>query len=378
MRIGVAFGGKAVEHHHSVTSALYILSKIERDGDDVHALYFAGDGRPARRADAIDTVLRALRETTLFAPGETAPSSPEPRIRGYLEAAYDGSDTFTLGDLGRYDIVFPVFHGQGGEDGLIQGLLEMLDVPYVGCDLLSTVVANDKDLAKRLVRESGVPVARHTCVTAAQWQEDAAASLASLERRIGLPLFVKPASLGSSIGVSRAADRAEARHALDQVFRLCPLAVVEEALDAREFGVGLIGLGEPSASLPLEFGKPDAPFMDHEAKYGPGAVDDDIPARIDDELSGKLRASAAHVWRVLRLTGMARVDFFLCSDGRLLFNEVNTVPGFGRTSVFSRIWHASGVPLNDLVERLIGYGRERQNARRRLQFSLDAHEEVHA
>ncbi|MBN1409281.1 MAG: D-alanine--D-alanine ligase [Spirochaetales bacterium] len=372
-KLALLCGGKAVEHEHAVKSALYILAHINAAKYDVHILYIDREGRLAERKAARAALLTPLKGNwdELFSSEDTIPDDFTDRIRAWVDAPYSDAGVYASGfELllkNHYDVAFPVFHGQAGEDGQIQGLLDCINLPYAGCDLTGTVAGNDKELAKRLVRDIGIPVADFNCIYREDWEKDRESIKTGIAGLPGYPAFVKPAGLGSSIGISRIESPLELDGALDIVFRYNRKAVVEKALNVREFGVGVIGNSSPSASLPLEFGLPEDGFLDYASKYGEESQTDTIPARIPNELQERLQSTAVKAYRALCLSGMARIDLFLSSD-KVLFNEANTVPGFGRYSVFSKIWAASGIPLPDLIDKIVSYGLELHREKQKLNF----------
>jgi D-alanine-D-alanine ligase len=371
LRLALLCGGKAMEHAHSVKSALYILAHLDAAKYDVHILYIRPDGRLSDRETTRAALLSPLEGewNELFSEEDSVPGDFKDRIGAWVDAAYakvtGNAPGFELLEKNGYDIAFPVFHGQKGEDGQIQGLLDLISLPYAGCDLTGTVAGNDKELSKRLVRDHGIRVADFACIGREEWERDRERIRAKITGLPGFPAFVKPTSLGSSIGISKAAIPSELDQALGTAFRYGRYALAEKALSVREFGVGVIGNGAPLASLPLEFSLPAGGFLDYASKYGPDSLTDIIPARVPEKLQKRLQVAALTAYRALRLTGMARIDLFLERDG-VLFNEANTVPGFGRYSVFSKIWAASGIPLPELIDRLVTYGLDLHREKRGL------------
>jgi D-alanine-D-alanine ligase len=270
-------------------------------------------------------------------------------------------------DLRRaVDVFIPVLHGTYGEDGSIQGLLDMAGVAYVGSGVLGSSVGMDKDVAKKLLRAEGIPVVDWLTVRAADAPSEAEVA-AEIEARWGYPVFVKPANMGSSVGVSKVRDRAALGAALAEAFRFDRKVLVERGLRVREVEVAVLGNDAPEASVAGEI-TPTHEFYSYEAKYldehGAGL---EIPARVDDAQMAALRALAVRTFRALELSGMARVDFFIDrDDGALYVNEVNTIPGFTRISMYPKLWDATGVAYPALVDRLIALALERHAARQSL------------
>ncbi|MFL5956779.1 MAG: D-alanine--D-alanine ligase family protein [Solirubrobacterales bacterium] len=318
MRIAVLAGGRSSEHEVSLASAASVRAGLARAGHDVLDVEIARDG-----------TWRAGGETLLVRPGS-----------GLLDA----------------DVVFPVLHGPYGEDGTVQGMLECLDVPYVGAGVLASAVSMDKLVFKQLMAQAGVPQVDHGGVLDVRWRDEREAVLAELEP-LGLPVFVKPVALGSSVGIGKASTPGELAAALDAALAHDPRAIVEAFADGLEVECSVIGDREPVASTPGEIVL-SSEWYDYEAKYTPGGMDLVVPARISDSARERVRELAVEAFRLVDCSGLARVDFFV--DGEeVLVNELNTIPGFTETSVFGRLFEASGIPYEELLERLVGHAIER-------------------
>ena len=266
------------------------------------------------------------------------------------------------GGLLGVDAAFPVLHGPFGEDGTVQGLLELLDVPYVGAGVLASALCMDKVLFKDLLAAASVPQVDYAAVREARWSAEPDAVLAGLER-LGLPVFVKPNRLGSSVGIGKARSTGELRAALDVAFEHDGLAIVEAASAGIEVECSVMGLAEPEVSVPGEIVLAGADWYDYEAKYTPGAMELQVPARLSAAAADELRRLAAETFVRVGGTGLARVDFFVEGD-RVLVNELNTMPGFTQTSVYPKLWEASGVGFPELCDRLLGYAVARFAAER--------------
>jgi D-alanine-D-alanine ligase len=255
-----------------------------------------------------------------------------------------------------------VLHGPFGEDGTVQGLLELLDVPYVGSGVLASALCMDKILAKDVMAAAGLPQVRYVGVEETVFREDSAAALDAV-RSLGLPVFVKPARLGSSVGISKVASEAELDAALETAFGHDGLVIAEAFSPGIEVECSVTGLGDPETSLPAEVILQGADWYDYEAKYAPGGVELAIPARVGDEVVAEVRRLARETFLRAGCAGLARVDFFVEED-RVLVNELNTLPGMTATSGFPKMWEATGVPFPDVCDRLLGYGLERYRAER--------------
>ena len=266
------------------------------------------------------------------------------------------------GGLLGAEVAFPVLHGPFGEDGTIQGLLELLDVPYVGAGVLASSLCMDKVVFKEVLAAAGVPQVGYLAVRETDWQDTPDAVRSSLAA-LGLPLFVKPARLGSSVGISKVVDAEELDGALETAFQHDGLAIVEAFSPGIEVECAVTGNGDPEASLPAEVVLQGADWYDYEAKYAPGGVELEIPARVDDGVIAEVQALARETFLRVGCSGLARVDFFV-EDGRVLVNELNTLPGMTATSGFPKMWEVSGRPFPEVCDRLLALGLERYRAER--------------
>jgi D-alanine-D-alanine ligase len=358
LRVAVLFGGRSAEHEISCLSARSVIDALDPGEVEAIPIGITREGRWHRLSGppALPSETGRMPEVTgdvgssVELAGETASSE--------LVAA-DGSRE-------HVDVVFPVLHGPGGEEGAVQGLLELAAVPYVGSGVLGSALGIHKDVQKRLLRDAGLPVGPYEPVHERDWSDDPWAVEAAA-RALGYPLFVKPATLGSSVGVSRVDREAALAGALEEAFRYAREGLIEKAAEgAREIECSVLGNDDPVASLPGEIITEGHPFYDYEAKYldehGARLV---IPAEVGSGLRAEIQRLAVAAFRAIRCAGMARVDFFLFSDGRLWVNEVNTIPGFTQISMYPKLWEASGLPYPELVRRLIELAIERHRLERR-------------
>ena len=348
-RLAVVFGGRSTEHAISCVSAGSILAAVDRERYDVVAVGITPEGRWVLAPD--DPALLALsgRELPSVKDGQAVALPGDPTV-GALVPLEDGP-----GVLGTVDVVFPVLHGPYGEDGTIQGLLELAGVPYVGSGVLASAAAMDKAVAKKLLAAAGIAVAPAVVVRGARWAEHPR-GVTDEVRALGLPVFVKPARGGSSIGITRVDDLADLGPAVEDALRCDPKVLVEAAVHGREVECGILedADGRPQASVPAEVRLVgDYAFYDFEAKYLDSATELDVPADLPAEVTGRLQAMARTAYDALDCEGLARVDFFVGPDLSLTVNEVNTMPGFTPTSMFPRMWAASGVDYPELVNRLV-------------------------
>jgi D-alanine-D-alanine ligase len=363
-RVVILFGGRSAEHEISLLSARNVFLALDRDRFDPVLVGIDKQGR--WRIEPETTLLNATgdpRHLALAAAGAEVMVPVRPQA---LEPAAPA----TL--LGASDVVFPVLHGTYGEDGTVQGLLELADVAYVGAGHLGSAIGMDKDVTKRLLAQAGIPVVPWRLVRAVDLARAPDATLARASE-LGFPCFVKPANAGSSVGVSKVKSPSALRAALEQAFAFDRKALVEQAVDAREIECAVLGNDHPEASVPGEIvvTHPDG-FYSYDAKY----VDEQgaswrIPADLPPSVAARVRELSVEAFRTLELAGMARVDFFLDRrTGDLFLNEVNTIPGFTAISMYPKMWEATGVPVRQLVSRLLELAMERRGERRALKTTV--------
>lgn len=348
-RLAVVFGGRSTEHAISCISAGSILAAVDRERYDVVAVGITPEGRWVLVPDDPALLSISGRELPSVKDGQAVALPGDPTAGG-LVPLEDGPAV-----LGQVDVVFPVLHGPYGEDGTLQGLLELAGVPYVGSGVLASAAAMDKTVARVLLSAAGIAVTPAVAVRAARWAADPRAVTEQV-RALGLPVFVKPARGGSSIGISKVTDLADLPRAVEDALRCDPKVLVEAAVVGREVECGILEdeHGRPQASLPAEIRVVgDYEFYDFEAKYLDAATELDVPADLPDHVTAELQALARLAYDALDCEGLARVDFFVGADGTLTVNEVNTMPGFTPTSMFPRMWAASGLDYPALVDRLV-------------------------
>jgi D-alanine-D-alanine ligase len=341
--VALIFGGRSAEHEISLISASAVHKNLDRGKFDVLSIYITRDGL-WKSVEAPSTDIKTLEHGPAFSflPWKGAPPVPGPAA----------------------DIYFPVLHGPFGEDGTIQGLLEMADVPYVGAGVTGSALGMDKVLAKSVLRDQGLPVVPFLVVREAEWAKDAAAIERRVRRGLPLPLFVKPSNLGSSVGITKVTERAGLAAALALAFRYDATALVEKGITGRELELSVLGNDEPEASLPGEV-IPFREFYDYNDKYIDGKTRFGIPAVLPPKVQARVQALGVAAFKTLAASGMARVDFFLeKGTNRLYINEINTIPGFTEISMYPKLWAASGLPFPKLLERLVDLGFERHRGRK--------------
>jgi len=347
VRVGIVYGGRSVEHEVSIASATSILQALDPARYEVALVAISKDGRWHLGGPGMlpEEVVRADEVQLPAVPGERT-----------LVSARDGRPAAQL------DVVFPIVHGTGGEDGSLQGFLELAGVPYVGAGVLGSALQMDKEVTKRLLAAAGLPVVPGVCVRRSDVLRDADTLARTALEAIGLPAFVKPACLGSSVGISRVAHAGELAAALREAARYDAKILVERAVDAREIEVAVLGNESPEASVPGEI-VPHAEFYDYEAKYVEEGTELRVPAPLEEAQAMRIRELAVQAFRVLEGAGIARVDFFLEREtGALFLNEVNSLPGFTEVSMYPRLWQASGLSYPALLDRLIELALERHRA----------------
>ena len=344
LRVMVVFGGRSGEHEVSLASARAIIETLKDNGRyEVHPVGITKEGRWLSSGDP-------MRE---LEPGDV---SNEPDKPGLPAPISDKLPT----NLGQVDIVFPVLHGPYGEDGTIQGMLELADVPYVGSGVLGSAASMDKVTMKKIFAYHGLPQVGWLGLTRNEWRGDRKTWTRRVEKDLGYPCFVKPSNLGSSVGISKAGDAAELEEALDIAAGLDRRIIVEAAADAREIEVSVLGNEDPKVSVPGEILVDSKDFYDYEAKYTEGGSRVMAPANIPGGTAMEIQNIARVAFGAVDAAGMARIDFFLENGtGRVLLNEINTIPGFTPTSVYARLWDASGLRYDQLLDHLIDLALER-------------------
>ncbi len=358
IRVAILFGGKSAEHEVSLQSARNVINAIDRDKYEIILIGIDHDGR------------WHLNEASQFLLAEDDPAKIQLKSGIGKLALVPGEDSrqvVNVADfksIGPIDIVFPLLHGPFGEDGTIQGLLKLADIPFVGSGVMASAAAMDKDIMKRLFAQAGLPQAGFIT---ARYHERSNLTFRSVKAQLGIPCFIKPANLGSSVGISKVHNEAEFLPAVERAFTYDNKIVIEENIIGREIECAVLGNDEAAASVPAEIIAAHE-FYDYEAKYiDASGARFEIPAPINEQLQKEIRELAVKAFNVLGCAGMARVDFFLRGEKEILINEVNTIPGFTRISMYPKMWEASGIPYRELIDRLIRLGLEkyRQDARPR-------------
>jgi D-alanine-D-alanine ligase len=362
LRVAILFGGKSAEHEISLISARNIVEAIDKNkyeiisiGIDQQGRWFVDDGaRLLCGSDRAKVEFEGRKNSAAVLPGATQ----TPMIRVVPRRA-----------LGEVDVVFPVLHGPFGEDGTVQGLLKLANLPFVGAGVLGSAVGMDKDVMKRLLRDAKIPVPKFLAFDRGAARQ---IDFANLKRNLGLPLFVKPANLGSSVGISKVGNLEQFIRATKEAFRYDNKILIEESIRGRELECSVLGNENPIVSVPgeiitrHEFYSYDAKYLDEK---GARLV---IPAKLPKRIAKQVQQMAVRTFKTLCCEGMARVDFFLRNDQELLVNEINTIPGFTKISMYPKLWEASGIPYGELIDRLIQLALERFDRQKNLLASLPA------
>ncbi|HEV8602512.1 MAG TPA: D-alanine--D-alanine ligase family protein [Gaiellaceae bacterium] len=336
IRVAVLMGGRSSEHQISLASARSVLEALDPARYETVTVEIGRDGRWELGSGAGMALERDGRSAAETLPVPTA---------------------HVPGTLAEVDVVFPVLHGPFGEDGTVQGLLELADVPYVGAGVAASALCMDKDLFKSVLRDHGIPVTRSVTLREPTGHENP----------FGFPVFVKPARLGSSVGITKARSEEELRKGIELAFRHDEKVLVEEFVDGVEVECSVLGNEQPIASIPGEI-VANADWYDYSAKYDEGGMDLVIPPRVPKEAIDRVQELSVQAFRVTECEGMGRADCFVRKDGEVLVNELNTIPGFTATSVYAKLFEASGVPYEELLERLVKLALERHERRSRLRY----------
>ncbi len=359
LRVGVLFGGRSGEHEVSLASAAAVIRGLDPEKYEVVPIGISKDGRWLAGSSAQKLLPEVLKT------GQRVVLPADPNAAALLPMEEGRS-----GGL-RVDVVFPVLHGTFGEDGTVQGLLELAGLPYVGAGVIGSAVGMDKDMQKRLFAHAGLPVADFVAVPRAEWENARARVQREMEKRFRFPLFVKPATLGSSVGMTKAHNRAELPGAMDLAAEFAQKIIVERAIHGREIEVSVLGNDDPRASLPGEI-IPHREYYDYAAKYLEEGTKLIIPAKLTRAQVRRFQEYAVRAFRAIECLGMARVDFFLeRRTGRAYLNEVNTIPGFTSISMYPKLWEASGLGFRELLDKLIELALQQQRQKARTKYSIE-------
>src|SRR5438067_7394815 len=366
IRIGLVFGGRSGEHEVSIASAASVMANLDRDKYEIIPLGITKAGswllgtEPAKLLAAEQNVEQGTEDGSLEQT-RAVTLTGDPSLRRLIPV--QGNEQ--LGDNGGLDVIFPVLHGPYGEDGTLQGLLEMANVPYVGCGVLGSALGMDKEKMKLVFLAVGLPVADYLAYRRNEWERSPETIMDAVEQRLGYPCFVKPVNLGSSVGVNKAHNREELEHAIRVAAEYDRKILIERSINCRELECAVLGNDEPIASVVGEVIASNE-FYDYRAKYLDGKSQVIIPADIPQNTAEEVRRQSIQAFLALDLSGLARADFFLEKEtGKVYINEVNTMPGFTSISMYPKLWEASGLSYSELLDRLIELAIERHEDRQR-------------
>lgn len=363
IRVGLIFGGKTGEHEVSLASAQSVLRALDAEKYDAVLIGITKEGRWLTGGNPLQQLVRATESPLLKARNEAVQNATNETSAIVTREAAEITAANALNET--VDVVFPLIHGPNGEDGTIQGLLELADLPYVGANVAASAVGMDKALMKALFRNAGLPVADYLVVMRHKWEHDPEETIHDIETIIKYPCFVKPANLGSSVGISKAHNWDELTQALTTAAQYDRKILVERAIVGRELECSVLGNDAPLASLPGEV-IPEREFYDYEAKYADERTKLIVPADLTGEQTRSIQDLAVRAFQAIDCSGMARVDFFMdARDGKILVNEINTIPGFTNVSMYPKMWEASGVSYSQLIDRLIQLALERHADKKR-------------
>lgn len=365
IRIGLIFGGRSGEHEVSLASAASVMENINPDKYEVVPIAINKAGSWQMGITPKQALAAAQESTPQIASEQTQTTAVTLTGDPTLGRLIPIDSREQLADNGQIDVILPVLHGTYGEDGALQGLLEMANVPYVGCGVLGSALGMDKEKMKMVFQTVGLPIVDSITYRRNVWEREPEQVLKTIEDRIGYPCFVKPVNLGSSVGISKATNREELAEAMRVAAEYDRKIIIEHGVNCRELETAVLGNDEPLVSVVGEIVTGGA-FYDYDSKYVTGTSKTFIPAEISPETSNEIRRQALLAFEALDLSGLARVDFFLDKDnGQVYINEVNTLPGFTNISMYSKLWAASGVSYPELIDRLIELAIERHGDRQR-------------
>lgn len=375
IKLRLLFGGKSGEHEVSKQTAVSVMKAIDQNKYDVYPVYIGKDGKwhslPKLKGEP-EQILQLAEDASTGKAGEQvdSPSSPLPA----LFAEHGNSVSHDSADNGKdqkIEVVFPLLHGPNGEDGTVQGLLELADLPYVGAGVAASAVGMDKVMMKKIFAYHGLPQVDFVHYTRNLWKESPEDILDEIEKKIGYPCFVKPVNLGSSVGISKSRNRDELREAIALALEFDKKVIVEAFADAREIEVSVLGNDDPIVSVAGEI-VPSSEFYDYRAKYQDENTSLIIPADIDEKTYDTIKEMALDAFRAIDGSGLSRVDFFVTrKDGRVLINEINTMPGFTPVSMYPLLWQHSGISYQELIDRLIELALERHREKQQNRVTMD-------
>jgi len=354
-KIGLLYGGKSAEHEVSLQTAMAVIKALNVEEFDIYPIHISKDGAWNKGPQLTGPVENVLE--LVFSNNDALPSL------AIVPALFKEEE-------GAFDVIFPLLHGPNGEDGTVQGLLELLNLPYVGNGVLASSAGMDKVIMKNIFAQAGLPQVGYVWFIRSEWENERENAYLKVENELGYPCFVKPANLGSSVGISKCTNRPELEAAFVEAFQFDRKIIVEEGIVAREIEAGVLGNDHPECSVAGEI-IPKKDFYDYKAKYEDGDTALIIPADITSEEYEELSDMAIRAFKALDCSGLVRADFFLTKEGKLFINEVNTMPGFTPFSMFPLLWKHTGVEYPQLIERLVNLAIKRHNEKQQIKYTVD-------
>lgn len=353
-RLGLVYGGKSAEHEVSLSTARAVIQAIDFTRYQVIPVYITYEGE-WRKGQPLEGPIETIEELRLKGSGESKPDS----IHDFLN-----------GGAGLPDVIFPLLHGTNGEDGTVQGFFEVMNIPYVGNGVLASSAGMDKVSMKQLFAQVGLKQVPYVHFIRSGWKQAQEQLIEQMEKELGYPMYVKPANLGSSVGITKATDRASLIEAVDFALKFDRRIIVEQGVTAREIELGVKGNDDAKCSVPGEI-KPVTDFYDYDAKYKDGNTELIIPAVVSPKVAKEMEDMAIRAYKVLDCSGLVRADFFVTVDDEVLINEVNTMPGFTPVSMFPLLWQNSGTTYSKLIDELIELALERHAEKSKIQYTMD-------
>lgn len=356
-KLGLLYGGKSAEHKVSLQTALAVTKALNLEKFEIYPIYINVEGQ-WMKGPQLTSPVENIGQLEFSQAGELSSAALTPTLFQAVQQ-----------ENSQLDVIFPLLHGPNGEDGTVQGLLELLNLPYVGNGVLASAAGMDKVLMKNIFAQADLAQVNYVSFIKSEWKKDQKAACAKVEEELGYPCFVKPANLGSSVGISKCRNRAELEAAFQEAFQFDRKVIIEEGVIAREIEVGVLGNDEPECSVAGEI-VPKKDFYDYKAKYEDGDTALIIPAEITEEEYAEIKDMAIRAFKALDCSGLVRADFFLTKEGKVLINEVNTMPGFTPFSMFPLLWKHTGVEYPELIERLVDLAKERHAEKQQIKYTF--------
>lgn len=355
-KLGLLYGGKSAEHDVSLQTAFAVIKALDLEKFEIYPIYITKQGQWMKGPQLLEPA-KAVKELEFGQENAITPLSLAPSL-------FQSKQEST-----KLDVIFPLLHGPNGEDGTVQGLLELINLPYVGNGVLASAAGMDKIIMKNIFAQAGLAQVNYVAFIRSEWEKAKDAAYLKVEQELGYPCFVKPANLGSSVGISKCNDRNELEAAFAEAFQFDRKIIIEEGVVAREVEVGVLGNDDPKCSVAGEI-VPKKDFYDYKAKYQDESTALIIPADVTEEEYTQLQDMAIRAFKALDCSGLVRADFFVTKDGKALINEVNTMPGFTPVSMFPLLWKESGLDYPELIERLVALAEERHMVKQNIKYTI--------